>query len=313
MNILVLHGPNLNLLGERVGDDGSVTLAGIDALLRERADELGASLIIVQSNHEGALVDALHSQRRWAEAVIVSPDALAQNGWVLRTALANLGRLTVEVHLGPRRTSVIKPACVAQLQKKGVNGYLLALDGLVSGKWDKKRKGKGKVKELPPRKAPQSVLAPVVRTAAPKPVLTPKPTVGSKPAVAPKEAPPPRPTPKMGARVDPMRPEKTLGRVAAAPSSSPRPPARRPDTMPKGLSRALVRMKISDRLAGKLSPAGLATWARAQWLEVQRGAPAESGQRETLEDALQALTNSGFPGKHMSDDELITLMSQLET
>ena len=61
------------------------------------------------------------------------------------------------------------------------------------------------------------------------------------------------------------------------------------------LSRALVRQKIADRLAGQADPAGLATWARSQWLEVQRGAPAESGFRELLDDSLQSLTLSTMP------------------
>jgi 3-dehydroquinate dehydratase-2 len=78
------------------------------------------------------------------------------------------------------------------------------------------------------------------------------------------------------------------------------------------LTRALVRQKIAERLSGKLSPAGLATWARRQWLEVQRGAPAESGQRELLEDCLQSLVLSTLPASKLSDDQLIDLMAQLE-
>jgi len=78
------------------------------------------------------------------------------------------------------------------------------------------------------------------------------------------------------------------------------------------LSRALVRQKIADRLAGKVTASGLATWARRHWLEVQRGAPAESGQRELLEDCLQSLVVSATPASKLSEDQLIELMTQLE-
>jgi 3-dehydroquinate dehydratase-2 len=78
------------------------------------------------------------------------------------------------------------------------------------------------------------------------------------------------------------------------------------------LTRALVRQKIADRLSGKLTPAGLVTWARAQYLEVQRGAPAESGYRDMLEDSLQTLTLSTLPASRLSDEQLVDLMTQLE-
>jgi len=74
-----------------------------------------------------------------------------------------------------------------------------------------------------------------------------------------------------------------------------------------------VRQKIAERLAGRLSPAGLATWARTHWLEVQRGAPAESGQRELLEDALQRLTLASLPASRLTDEQLIELMTELDT
>ncbi len=78
------------------------------------------------------------------------------------------------------------------------------------------------------------------------------------------------------------------------------------------LSRALVREQIALRLSGKLTPSGLSTWARSQWLDVQRGAAAESGQRELLEDALQQLVLHGMPPAKMTDAQLVELMAQLE-
>jgi 3-dehydroquinate dehydratase-2 len=97
---------------------------------------------------------------------------------------------------------------------------------------------------------------------------------------------------------------KTLGRAAHLAGE---------DEAAQLLSRALVRQKIAERLSGRLSPAGLATWARTHWLEVQRGAPAESGQRELLEDTLQRLTLSTLPASKLSDEQLIELMTQLDT
>jgi len=78
------------------------------------------------------------------------------------------------------------------------------------------------------------------------------------------------------------------------------------------LTRALVREKIADRLSGKLTPGALASWARAQWLEVQRGAPAESGYRDMLEDSLQTLTLSTLPTSRLTDEQLVDMMTQLE-
>ncbi len=298
MNVLVLHGPNLNLLGERVGDDGEATLAGVEAMLLERAGELGVTLKTFQSNHEGALVDKLHAERAWADAVIVSPDALAQTGWVLRTALAAVGKPAVEVHLGARKASVVKAACVAQVTKKGVDGYLLALEGLAGGRWVKKGKGaaaKKGAKAALPAKAPAAPRLKVALKAEPRDEAVALKPLRVEPA-------------KAAARPEPARPEKTLGRIA--PTRQPRGEVAR-KVSGNGLSRALVRQKIADRLAGKLSPGALASWARSQWLEVQRGAAAESGHREELEEALQSLTTSVYPGSHLTDDELISLMSQL--
>ncbi|MHB8878447.1 MAG: type II 3-dehydroquinate dehydratase, partial [Myxococcaceae bacterium] len=91
-----------------------------------------------------------------------------------------------------------------------------------------------------------------------------------------------------------------------------RPAVIRRDGAGAPLNRALVRQKIADRLSGKLTPAGLATWARGQWFEVQRGAPAESGHRELLGDSLQSLVLSAMPASRLSDEQLIELMTQLD-
>jgi 3-dehydroquinate dehydratase-2 len=112
---------------------------------------------------------------------------------------------------------------------------------------------------------------------------------------------------------------KSLGRKGQAdPSAKEEAPAK---TLRKGskgtpaadlLTRALVREKISERLSGKLTPGDLASWARVQLLEVQRGAPAESGHRDMLEDSLQTLTLSTLPASRLTDEQLVDMMVQLE-
>ena len=86
-----------------------------------------------------------------------------------------------------------------------------------------------------------------------------------------------------------------------------------PETLSEDVvSRALVQKKISDRLAGRLSPADLAAWARTRWLEVQRGGPTESGQRDLLEETLQRLTLSNIPASRLSEPELVDLMTRMD-
>jgi 3-dehydroquinate dehydratase-2 len=139
MKILVLHGPNLNLLGEREPEIyGRTTLAEIDAKLREQAAARGASLESFQSNHEGALIDRIQAARRTHQAIIINPGGLTHSSVALRDALAATGLPIVEVHLSNiyarepfRHHSYVSGIALGQISGLGAKGYELALDALL--------------------------------------------------------------------------------------------------------------------------------------------------------------------------------------
>ncbi len=139
MKLLVLHGPNLNMLGRREPEIyGATTLAEIDAALTEHAHAAGANMLCFQSNHEGALIDFLQAEGWDADGIIINPGALTHYGLSLRDALASLKAPIVEVHLSNvykretfRHTSVVAPVATGQIAGLGWRGYMLALEWLL--------------------------------------------------------------------------------------------------------------------------------------------------------------------------------------
>lgn len=136
--VLVLHGPNLNLLGFREMDIyGTAPLEDINEEIKKRAANYGIEVRILQSNHEGQLIDAIHEHRGWMNGVIINPGAFSHYSIALRDALAAVRRPIIEVHISNiaareefRHTSVTAPVCVGVISGLGGFGYLIAIEAM---------------------------------------------------------------------------------------------------------------------------------------------------------------------------------------
>ena len=139
-SILILNGPNLNLLGTRQPEVyGPTTLSDIEALCHEKAKALGIEIVFAQSNHEGALVDMLHAARGVHAGIILNAGAYTHTSVALMDAISSIMLPVVELHLSNihareafRHKSYIAPVAVGQICGFGAAGYPLAMDALVS-------------------------------------------------------------------------------------------------------------------------------------------------------------------------------------
>lgn len=139
MNVLVINGPNLNLLGERDPKHyGTLTLGAIENRMEERALEYGWEIDFRQSNHEGEIIDLLHNARLSYDAVILNAGAYTHYSYAIRDAIEAIRIPVIEVHLSNihardhfRSTSVIAPVCRGSISGFGAASYILALEALV--------------------------------------------------------------------------------------------------------------------------------------------------------------------------------------
>lgn len=148
LKILLMHGPNLNLLGWREpGIYGTVGFDEINARMKQVAEKNNAELRVFQSNSEGALVDAIHDARNWADGIVINPGAYSHYSIALRDALSAVKLPTIEVHLSNvhareefRHKLVLTPVCVGMICGLGWRSYLYGFEALLAILHEEKKK-----------------------------------------------------------------------------------------------------------------------------------------------------------------------------
>ena len=141
MNILVINGPNLNLLGEREPElYGTETLDELMMWLANCSECIEHDFKFYQSNHEGEIIDFIHDERHWAQGIIINPGAFTHYSYAIMDAIKSVNILTVEVHITDltkrddfRKKSVIAPVCIKQISGLGKYSYLEAVKLLLKG------------------------------------------------------------------------------------------------------------------------------------------------------------------------------------
>ena len=139
LNILVIHGPNLNLLGTRKTEIyGNESLADVEYWFQSHPGSKKVILRFFQSNHEGDIIDTMHGAREWASGIIINPGAFTHYSYAIRDAIEAINIPTIEVHVSDihareefRKVSVIKPVCIDQISGLGKKSYLEGLDRLL--------------------------------------------------------------------------------------------------------------------------------------------------------------------------------------
>jgi len=142
VNIIVVNGPNLNLLGEREPNIyGTESLEELMLWLEKSPTGSGHSFKFFQSNHEGEIIDFIQDERQWANGIIINPAAFTHYSYAIRDAISSVNISTVEVHLSDilsreefRQLSVIKPVCLAQISGMGKQSYIEGLKLLIENK-----------------------------------------------------------------------------------------------------------------------------------------------------------------------------------
>lgn len=143
MHILIVHGPNLNLLGERSTQIyGTLSLDEINRKIKDFANEKGVEVRIFQSNSEGKLIDIIQENRKWCRGIVINPGAYTHYSYAIRDAIEAVGHPAVEVHLSDihsrepfRSRSVIADVCLTQISGQGYRSYLSGVEFLLNLKY----------------------------------------------------------------------------------------------------------------------------------------------------------------------------------